>query len=83
MVMSRGAGAAAGLVIALPTTFRFDDERRGLGRALMEEGLRRLSQASAHTIKVARGADVEAAARLYYGVGLEDVFRERSCVRSS
>lgn len=58
-------------------------QRRGLGTALMREGIRRLVAGGAVAIKVSRAAESEAAARLYRGVGFEDAFRKRQYLRTA
>lgn len=50
-------------------------QRRGLGRALLAEGTRRLMANGATTIKVAREADNAASAALYRRSGFVDAFR--------
>lgn len=50
-------------------------QRRGLGRALMTEGIRRLMAAGATTIRVAREADNPASATLYERSGFVDGVR--------
>jgi ribosomal protein S18 acetylase RimI-like enzyme len=49
-------------------------QRRGIGRALMVEGIRRLMVGGASLIKVTSAAGNEAAKRLYRSVGFVDAF---------
>jgi GNAT superfamily N-acetyltransferase len=51
-------------------------QRRGLGRALMAEGIRRLEAGGARTINVTRLTGSAAAAALYRGSGFADAFQK-------
>lgn len=51
-------------------------QRRGIGRALLTEGIRRMMAPGASLIKVARARENEAARRLYASVGFADAFGE-------
>ena len=64
---------------------RTEDEwqRRGLGRALMAEGIRRLMAGGATLIKVAHEANNPASKGLYLGAGFHDDFYERHYIRSA
>ena len=57
-------------------------QRRGLGQALMAEGIRRLMAGGAGTIRVAREADNGASAAFYGRSGNEDAFRNLAWRRS-
>ena len=56
-------------------------QRRGLGRALIAEGIVRLTARGATTIRLTRGADGDIAARLYRGAGFVDTVRKLQYVR--
>lgn len=58
-------------------------QRRGLGQALMAEGIRRLMERGARTIRVAREADNAASAALYRRSGFADAFRNLAWRRTS
>lgn len=49
-------------------------QRRGIGQALLTEGVRRMMAAGAGLIKVTRARENEAARRLYASVGFADAF---------
>ncbi len=56
-------------------------QRRGLGRALIAEGITRLTARGAATIRLTRAADGDIAARLYRGASFVDTYRKLGYVR--
>ncbi len=56
-------------------------QRRGIGRALLTEGIRRMMAGGAELIKVVRDRDNAAARGLYASVGFDEGFRALSYVR--
>jgi mycothiol synthase len=68
-------GSRTGLFEPLGTSTMY--RRKGLGKSVMHEGLRRLRELGAHTAFVTAVHDNEAARSLYESVGFQTVNRER------
>lgn len=64
-----------------PVGTHSSQRRRGLARALMHEGMRRLRALGAETAYVVSGGDEGAANRLYDGVGFATIARNRAWLK--
>ena len=75
--------AANGVGLFEPVRTEDAYQRRGLGQALMAEGIRRLMDRGARTVRVTREADNPASAALYRRSGFTDAFRNLAWRRTS